>query len=659
MPGRTLIFDVETHSATELFTMAPEEFVRLIGYKWSGEDHVTLTTDLDEIRDAIRSARWIIGHNIHSFDLPAVFGVKSDEPLELTMQGRVYDTWTHGALVNPAPSEYVDRFGRKAIADKPAAMKKWFSLDEQAHQLGVQGKTHDLKELAREFGGFGEIPVDDPRYRDYLVGDVRASEAVAMALLKLGPLNEYAMREQEIECRKFIISANGLRVDIAKATARRDELAARKDVILAELQSKYGLPTEGAAPWDTDPGKRAILSALADHAITARTRPDWPKTPVDAKRAEKLAEAKEKAEALRADLAGWMDEISSGELPPRSVAARQRWIARDSEKLEQLQQEPLPPYFGLSLSGDALIELTKDTAAEDLGAALAELKGQRSLSQLALDSVHPDGFVHPDITMLQRSGRWSTTEPGLTIWTNNGPGAVEKDYYIADSDDEVLIEFDMSNADARIIAAVSGDKRYAERFEPGADGHMINALAAWGEEIVSKDPKRYRKQAKPLGHGWSYGGRPRGLQKASGLPLETATEFCEGMDAAFFVLVAWQNRVRREARRNGYVVNDWGRRMPVEKGREYTQAPALLGQSGTREMICDILLEMPIPLLRRVKAQIHDALLLSIPKANAEAWRTHMLKLMYRTFKPKQGGQLIEFPADSGPAGRTWYEAIH
>jgi DNA polymerase-1 len=44
-------------------------------------------------------------------------------------------------------------------------MKKWFSLDEQAHQLGVPGKTHDLKALAKEFGGFGSIPVDDPRFR--------------------------------------------------------------------------------------------------------------------------------------------------------------------------------------------------------------------------------------------------------------------------------------------------------------------------------------------------------------------------------------------------------------------------------------------------------------------------------------------------------------
>src|SRR5690606_32015192 len=194
MPEGTLIFDIETHSADLLYSMQPEEFVRLIGYKWSTDSAVTLTTDLEELKGQIRKARWIIGHNIHSFDLPAVFGTKSNEPLQFAMERRVYDTWTHAALVNPAPSEYINRFGDKAIADKPERMKAWFGLDEQAHQLGVTGKTHDLKALAREFGqkafpdesaaeqirrGFGVIPIDDQRFRDYLVGDVLASEAVA------------------------------------------------------------------------------------------------------------------------------------------------------------------------------------------------------------------------------------------------------------------------------------------------------------------------------------------------------------------------------------------------------------------------------------------------------------------------------------------------
>src|SRR5690606_35380742 len=146
---------------------------------------------------------------------------------------------------------------------------------------------------------------------------------------------------------------------------------------------------------------------------------------------------------------------------------------------------------------------------------------------LALDSMHPEGVVHPDITMLERSGRWYSTKPGLTDWSARGEGEIEKQNFIQHSEHESLLELYYTNADARFVAAISGDRKYAERFEPGADGHLINAYAAWGKETVDSDPKTYRQMAKPLGHGWSYGGRAKGLARASGLPESTAKTFVD------------------------------------------------------------------------------------------------------------------------------------
>ena len=203
------------------------------------------------------------------------------------------------------------------------------------------------------------------------------------------------------------------------------------------------------------------MKALADHGITERSRPDWPRTPKGA----------------------------------------------------------------VSLGGDVLISLTSGTEAEELGRSLAELKGQRPLAQLALDSMHEDGFVHPSITMLQKSGRWSTTNPGLTVWTRWGEGAAEKRYFLPDSDDDVLLELDYSNADARAVAAMSGDRKYAQRFQPGADGHTINALAAWGKEKFDSDPEYYRQLAKPGGHGWGYRIGAKKLASTWGLPVEEAKLF--------------------------------------------------------------------------------------------------------------------------------------
>jgi DNA polymerase-1 len=591
-----LIFDIESHSPEYMFAMEPEEFVRLIGYRWVGQ-RTRISTDLEEIRTEIRRAPMIVGHNIWNFDLRAIFGVHSTECLERVIQGTlvVYDTWVHAVLVHPAPYTYTNRLGKGAKAEDVGQLKKWFSLDEQAYQLGVPGKTDDLKVLAKEFGGFGLIPQDDPRYISYLEGDVEATEHVARALLARGPLDAYALREQEIAARAAVISSNGLRLDYKAAQARVDQLKARRDVLVAELEEKYGMPTEGKAPWSTLEGKAAIMAALEDHGITPESHPHWPLT------------AKK----------------------------------------------------NISLSGDALIMLTEGTDASDLGVALAELKGQRSLAQLALDSVHPDGFVHPDITMLQRSGRWSTTNPGLTIWTSRGEGAVEKAYFLPDNDDHYLLEIDYSNADARMVAALSGDLKFVERFEPGADGHMINAIAAWGWDVVKTDPAGYRQKAKVPSHGWGYKiGAPK-LAFQTGMPLTEAREFLNNLNKAFPDVVAWQKSSTAFARRHGYVLSNWGRKLWTEKGREFTQAPALEGQNGTREIVCDALLAMPIAVLKTVKAQIHDALLFSIPKLGFEEYRDYLVDLMSTFFRPKQGGQSMQFPCEAGPPGNNWYEAGH
>jgi DNA polymerase-1 len=99
--------------------------------------------------------------------------------------------------------------------------------------------------------------------------------------------------------------------------------------------------------------------------------------------------------------------------------------------------------------------------------------------------------------------------------------------------------------------------------------------------------------------------------------------------------------------------------MPVEKGREYTQAPALMGQSGTRELMCDALLKMPYNVIRKVKAQIHDALVFSVPRRKFEACRDYLVKLMTVTLPAPPGGVVMDFPMEAGPAGANWYLSDH
>lgn len=592
--ARVLIFDIETHGSELLWDMPPEEFFRIGGYAWNSEP-VVLTTDLDHLREQIRSADIVIGHNIHAFDLTAVFGKDSTEPLEMAREGKIFDTWTHATLVMPAPYGFTDRKGRYYKTNTPEKAKRWFSLDNVAYQLGVEGKSHDLKALAKEHGGFGAIPTSDERFQEYLSGDVEASRAVARALLVKMPYEGYAVREQINAAIDAQNSRNGWRLDVTRAQARVDELDAERDRYMQVLVDQFGLPTEGKQPLRSKKGKEAVFKALESVGIT----PDM------------------------------LDRTATG---------------------------------NPSLGGESILKAAegKGDTAELLATNIAAIGGMRPLAESALKNMKSDGRVHVQIFTLQRSGRKSTQDPGLTVWTSRGKGSIEKAYYIPNEDDHVLVELDYSQADARIVAAYSGDDVFAERFAPGSDMHMITARLIWGQSTVDTDRAYYRQEAKQVTHASAYGAGAKKLAAVTGRGEDEMQAYNRNYAAEYPKVMDWRKRVVKQAERDGYVVNAWGRRMPVDEGREYTQTPALYGQSGTREIVVDALIRMPNEILCLLVAQVHDALVFSIPKDRADEIVQTIKECMECYWGPPDGsGQVVHFPVGIGPYATNWKEASH
>lgn len=624
-----MTLDIETHSVTERYAMSPRVFFRLGGWAWGESDIIHITDDYDEMIEEIRKADVVIGHNIHSFDLSVLFGVDSIEPLDMARSRKVLDTYIHATLANPAPEGYyTGRDDKKFKSTTPGEYRRWYSLDNQAYQLGTDGKSASVTEMANRYMydetvqfsdktgkelkkriktpkpgvccGYGNIPTNLPEFREYLEQDVRAGREVARKLLEKSPMDAYTWREQLKAGIDAQISRNGWRVDTALANRRVKDMAEVAAHGLNDLHRDFGLPLQGKKPLASAAGKAALLEALKSVGVKEmeleRTANGAPSFGGDSVR----------------KACGWTEQDG-------------RWVR---------------PSDG-------------SNAALDLAALVAVLAGQRSLPELALASVHPDGRVHPSIQPLQRSGRKSTTEPGLTIWDDS-----HKDYFLPDSDDHVLVELDFSNADARAVAAMSGDRKFAVRFQPGQDGHTINAIAAWGREVVDTDPAYYRQKAKPGGHAWGYRVGAAKLAKTLHIPFLEARKFLANLNRAFAGVVKWQDDSCAFAAKHGYVVNDWGRKMPIT-GSGYTQPPALLGQSVTNEILADGLIKLPNRIVRMLKVTIHDAVVLSIPKATLERDLALVVRCLSTSWKPKNGGQRIDFPVGHGAPGRNWLEAVH
>ena len=364
----------------------------------------------------------------------------------------------------------------------------------------------------------------------------------------------------------------------------------------------------------------------------------------------RVLELQRRKDALLVDLVMDYGFPTKGKQPWRSNAGKQAILdilGPDAKRLPKTKKG------APSLSGDAIKGVTEGTKNEALGEALGELLGQRSLARLALDNVQDDGFVHPEITSLQRSRRFSVSSPGLSVWTARGPGAVEKSYFVADAEDHVLYEMDFSAADARVVAAYSGDRRYLrDMTNPNFDAHIQTARWCFGDKFET-DPKGLRQRAKDATHAIPYGAGGKRVSETVGIPLSKGHDVIKKFGEAYPSVAKWMKKAREEGE-SGTLRNAWGGVLYLEPGREYTQSPALYGQNGTRELLVDGLIRCrDAGLLHYLKITVHDAVVFSFPKDNHEAMKAEAEACFTTKFRE------VPFPLTSGKPAHDWYKAGH
>jgi DNA polymerase-1 len=236
----------------------------------------------------------------------------------------------------------------------------------------------------------------------------------------------------------------------------------------------------------------------------------------------------------------------------------------------------------------------------------------RTVYQTATECLAPDGRVHPFVSMRQASGRWSVTNPGLTVFGKRGGKHVERDIFIADDDDSVILSCDLSQVDMRAMAGHCQDPGYMALFGWGEDGRPLDPHTMIGEQVgLGREP------AKAIGHGWNYGLGPARMIR-NGLDPEKVYQFVNGMEARFPGLMAWREVIREMGKAGQILDNGFGRRMMCEPSRYYTVAPALMGQGGARDIMCESLLRLPRELWPFLRVMVHDEIVLSVPRWAAE-----------------------------------------
>lgn len=627
---KVLAYDIETASAEDLHRYGPG-FVRLCGWKIVGSgDPVTVSIDPAELVEQLLAADAVTAHNGINFDAMALGRqglISYDQYEQICMKS--FDTLLVARHLDP-------------VAAKGAQANGYYRLGETATRYGLDGKdtvdfagkiaivrrvagdaVADRMTKAREaarvraekagkeyeptdsfgvldvlkdlYGGYDRIDVDDVDYSRYLVKDVVAQEGLYLTLSRL-------MSEEEASSRRYVrrehytatamgrTTLEGARVDVDFTMRKWSEGQARLEASKLLMHERFGMPLEGKKPHVTNAGKAAFRAAMLT--------------------------------ALRVD----------------DVMLNKNW--------------PLNKDGSLSTSKDVMtgmietFDRTRPEASELCRTVLA-MNGERTVYGTVLDHVVGDR-VHPYIGPDQASGRWSMKNPGLTVLGKRGGKARERGMILADTDDEVLVAIDADQVDARVVAAESQCPDYMKLFGPGIDLHSEVAFRVWPNETQHGDGCHresvpghdcgyrakchceLRDRAKIFGHGFSYGLGANSMARQHGVDVAVAEGFVRGMTEGFPRLAAWKAEVREQAGALGFdelppandtyrILHTWaGRPIRVERTRAYTQSTALVGQGGTRDVMAEAILRLPAPTRRRVRAVIHDEIVLSLPKHNAQ-----------------------------------------
>lgn len=559
MSEETVAADIETCSAGEMFHRP--DFFRL------GQVGDRVTTSGDEMVAWLNEVPSITGHNFLGFDLLALARWHGADYEALA--AKTTDTLLVERHLNPVAAKGMQKAG-------------YFGLDATAERYGQPGKTDSLPALARKHGGYDAIPVDDADYRSYLQGDVTAQSSLHGAIMKAVPSAQdaaYIAREHAVQAAMGRITLEGFRVDEEENEKRyqagQDRLAQKRSM----LHEKFGMPLGGTYPHRTNLGKAAFRAALLATGIREyELDENWP--------VNKDGSLNTGKETLKAMVANF--------------------------------------------------DLVGNPAAKDICETVMAMNGERTVYGTIRDHLSPWGRVHPTIAPEQGSGRWSVKDPGLTVLGKRGGKAVERGVLLPDVGD-MLIAIDADQVDARVVAGLCQDPEYMKLFEPGRDLHSEVALRVFNRPECRAEMERnngrcdceYRDRAKVFGHGFSYGLGANGMARQHGVDLEVAQHFVQGMTEAFPVLAEWKDETRRAAGVLGFneeppegdsyriLRNPYGRTMRVERNRAYTQATAMMGQGGTRDVMAQAILNLPFVIRRRVRVIVHDEIVLSIPSDGA------------------------------------------
>ena len=324
---------------------------------------------------------------------------------------------------------------------------------------------------------------------------------------------------------------------------------------------------------------------------------------------------------------------------------------------------------------------TKTGAWSTDASVLEEIQGEHPLVGIALEwrtvsklqstyvealpkLVEADGRIHTTFQQaIAATGRLSSVEPNLqNIPIRSELGRKIRHAFIAEKGNR-LVAADYSQIELRILAHVTRDPHLIEAFAAGEDIHRATASRVLGkpQEEVNDDE---RAMAKMVNFGIAYGMGDFGLATRAGISRDAAKAFIAGYFERYPGIKRYIDTIKEEARANGAVTTQLGRRRPIPELRAANPALRAAGERAAinhpiQGTAADIIKIAMIRLTPRLAAaglkahlilQVHDELLLEAPEGEVE----RLIPLLIETM---EGALALDVPLTvEAKTGLRWDE---
>jgi len=324
---------------------------------------------------------------------------------------------------------------------------------------------------------------------------------------------------------------------------------------------------------------------------------------------------------------------------------------------------------------------TSADVLQDLAASGAEIASKvlewRHLAKLKstyadalVESILPTtGRVHTSFSMVGAStGRLSSSDPNVqNIPIRTVEGRQIRNAFVAAPGCK-LISADYSQIELRLVAHVAGEASMIDAFHAGIDIHARTASEVFGVPIDTMDGET-RRRAKAINFGIIYGISAFGLARQLGISRGEASDYINAYFRNFPGIKDYMERIKAEAREDGFVETLFGRRIHISgftggnqamRGFAERQAINAPIQGSAADIIKRVMIRIPAALSEagfatKMLLQVHDELIFEGPEAEVKA-ATALITSMMETAADPVLKLAVPILAEAGIAD-SWADA--